>query len=263
MDLFSNPMLLILLAVVALAMFGGGSFNVTEILMVLLRALKLIPEAPDPASKQVYSRYAEKAWSALRGGDLDRAKMLLDNGVQQVEGLLSAEELPAPTGIMDTIKEWLKSPMFLILLAVGAFMIFGGMDGCKKSQAEPPAQTAPIDAAPAIWHGDAMSATPAGHYEDVMRAYQSQQAAQIAPLEPADIPPALPADWVDPAGCDQSDGKQGNYAPCQPCYTSHQSHQSFAFWQRGPLRRGVAAIARVRPLRRVARAVGWVFCRRR
>lgn len=272
MDLFSNPMLLILLAVVALAMFGGGSFNVTEILMVLLRALKLIPESPAPASKQVYARYADKAWSALRGGDLERAKLLLENGVQQVEGLLSAEELPQPQGIMDTIKEWLKSPMFLILLAGGAFLIFGGMDGCKKSEAEQPPQAAAIETEPAMWDGDAIAVAPSSHYGDVMRAYQAQQARQLPAAEPADIPPALPADWTAPAvvqlaAC-RSDGdkaKQGNDL-CQPCTTSHQSlvlHQSPTFWQRGPLRRGVAAIARARPLRRVARAVGWVFCRRR
>jgi hypothetical protein len=128
------------LAVVALAMFGGGSFNVSELLLMLLKQLKLIPQSPGPASQQVFEGYAAKAWDALQAGQTEKAKMLMEDGLSQVQEQLREEDTVAPQGIVDQLKEWMKSPIFLIVLAVGGFLLFSQFGGCPKPAPAPQAE---------------------------------------------------------------------------------------------------------------------------
>lgn len=127
--LLANPTLLIVLAVVVMTMFTGGGTATTELLLTLLRALKLIP-GPDPqGSQQVYQGYMDKAWDALQSGKPETAKQLMQTAAEQAETMLSAESEIVPKGALDKLTEVLKSPLVLIVLAVVAMMIFGG-GGC-------------------------------------------------------------------------------------------------------------------------------------
>lgn len=150
-SLFSNPTLLILLAVVALSMFGGGSLNLTELIMSLLQSLKLVPQPKGKASEQVFRGYTRKAWETLQAGNLEGTKDLLLAGMQATEAEIASETAIAPQGIMDTVKEWMKSPIFLIAIAVGAFLIFGGGSSCKKTDPTPAPQEQEVDAEPASY----------------------------------------------------------------------------------------------------------------
>lgn len=185
---------------------------------------------------------------------------------------------PAPTangqygGILDTIKGLLSNPMVLIAIMIGVAIMTGGLGGCgaggcKMPAAETPAPT-PLSLTPTIWHGDPPSTEyrspitvpyTGSHYADVQRLHliQSGQIETVpAPwsldVEPADLPPELPPQIpaCPLAGCNRSP------------ITYHRSPGTF--WDRGPIRRFVASrpLRRLAPLRRVGRAIRWVFCGR-
>jgi hypothetical protein len=134
-SLLSNPTLLIALAIGAFLLLGGGGkgggLNVTDLLLTLLRSMKLIPEPTPPASEQIWRGYVQRAWDKMRGGNLADARTLLDAAVQESESQLATETAIVPAALKDTLGEWLKSPIFLIAIAVGAFLIFGG-GSCKQ-----------------------------------------------------------------------------------------------------------------------------------
>jgi len=246
-SLFSNPTLLILLAVVALSMFGGGSLNLTELIMSLLQSLKLIPQPQGKASEQVYRGYTRKAWETLRSGNLDGTKDLLLAGMQATEAEIAKETAIQPAGIGDTIKEWLKSPIFLIAIAVGAFLIFGG-GSCKKTDPAPQDQES-IDVTPTGWSGqirpavwrqvDGSDATY-GNYDSQQSHDSHSQPLQITPVScPCDAPPAA---WWS-AGPVRRVASAPLRAPVRIMQEAR------------PVRRVGAMLARVRPLR-------WLFGRR-
>lgn len=262
--LLSNPALLILLAVVALAVFSGGSFNPTDWLLRLLRSLKLVPEAKPQASTQIYRAYSDRAFGALRAGDAARAKTLAEMGIQEAEEAFTQETAIGPQGTADTVFEWLRSPLVLIIIAVGVFLACGGMDGCAKKtpdnpQPQPQAEQVGEEITPAVWHGNGpiqIQPVSDSHYGRVMRAYQAQQhvirVADVADV--ADVAPALPPEKTTNGGstCTQADGSCLTAGPTGRAKSAvaDDPRRRIRFWQRGPLRRACAALVRARPFAR-------------
>jgi len=244
-SLFSNPALLILLAVVALAMFGGGSFNVTELILSLLRSLKLIPQPQGKASEQLYRGYTRKAWETLRSGDVEGTKNLLLAGMQATEAEMNKETAIQPTGIGDQIKEWLKSPIFLIAIAVGAFLIFGG-GSCKKTEPKPQGEET-LDVTPASWSA---SIRPA-----VWRMGDTDQAPIDDRLQ--DESPFPDRAAITPVGwCTDGPVRAVVTAPVRaPVRLIREVRPLRLIREVRPVRRAGAALTRVRPLR-------WLFGRR-
>lgn len=248
-SLFSNPTLLILLAVVALAMFGGGSFNLTELIMSLLQSLKLIPQPQGKASEQVFRGYTRKAWDTLRSGDLETTKNLLLAGMQATEEEIAKETAIQPAGIGDTIKEWMKSPIFLIAIAVGAFLIFGGGSSCKKTDPAPQDQET-IDVTPASWSGQIRPAVWTGDGSDATYGNHASQASHDSHSDALQITPvSCPCNAATPAAAWWSAG------PVRRVASAPLRAPLRILQEARPVRRVGAAVLRVRPLR-------WLFGRR-
>lgn len=247
-SLFSNPTLLILLAVVALSMFGGGSLNLTELIMSLLQSLKLVPQPKGKASEQVYRGYTRKAWQTLQAGDLESTKDLLLAGMQATKSEIAAEQAIAPQGIGDTIKEWMKSPIFLIAIAVGAFLIFGGGSSCKKTPTPAPQADEAIDVTPASWSGQIRPAVWRVDGSDATYGNYDSQASHDSHSQPANHPVSCSCDAATPAAW-------WSAGPVRRVASAPLRAPVRILQEARPVRRVGAALARVRPLR-------WLFGRR-
>jgi len=249
-DLFSNPMMLIVLAIGALLLFGGGnggSLNLTELILSLLRSLKLIPQPQAAASEQVFQGFMRRAWERLRAGDIAQARSLMDEALQQSETYLSQEQAIVPAGLSTILSQWMKSPIFLIAIAVGAFLIFGG-GSCKKPAPQPQGMSDVSDVSDRSDRSDRSDSSPRVtlcSYD--LRPARLTEPVYRVPTEPADLPPALPADW--------------QHVACP--LDGPPAAAEVGWWTDGPVRRVASApvrvIVRARPLRRLAR----VFCFRR
>jgi len=132
MDIFSNPTLLIVLAVVALMMFSGGGsgLNLTDMLLALLRALKLIPPVDPPESRQLFDGYTSKAWELLAAGYHDEAQSELESALAAASDRLAAEQTIEPKSIVDKLKEFMKSPIIWVVIAAVVFLVMGQSGGC-------------------------------------------------------------------------------------------------------------------------------------
>lgn len=242
-DLFSNPTMLIVLALGAVLLLGGGggSLNLTELILSLLRGLKLIPAPQAPPSEQVYRGYVQRAWSKLRDGDVEQSRALLEAAAQEAEQHLVQEQAIAPAGIMTIFQDWLKSPIFLIAIAVGAFLIFGG-GSCKKQDPQPQ-ETASVaaNALTLVSHETAQPYT-GSHYFDVQRLHMLQASDMSDPSDPCLVTQV--GFWTNgPVRRVASAPARVAAAPVR------------AVAQAQPIRRAAKAVAQIRPLQRVASAV--------
>lgn len=278
--LFSNPTMLIILALGAALLLGGGggALNPTELILSLLRGLKLIPQAQSPPSEQVYQGYVRRAWQKLREGQLEQSRSLLDAAIQESEQRLSEEQAVAPAGISTILQEWLKSPIFLIAIAVGAFLIFGG-GSCKQQDPQP--QAPAVDVTPIRYEtGETVEPYSGSHYADVQRLHLLQSGydpASVPAIVPADHAPALPPEFdygpwtvqtsldADQAAC-LTDGPVCSRIAAAPVRVATAPVRAIvrkqplrrvasAVHERRPLRRSVAALGQLQPLRRVAAAL--------
>jgi hypothetical protein len=238
LSLFSNPMML---AIIALILFGGqiklGDKTLLQFILDLLGGLF----KPVPVSQPTSGQY---------GGP-----------------------------VIDMVKGLFSNPMVLIALVVGLMMVTGGggcggLGGCK-APASPATPPDPLTVTPTSFE------TPytGSHYADVQRLHL-QQSGQVPIVwcggtpqdvtpwrfDAADFPPMLdPADYQQPvtaAACSAA----GCSRPAAQRVVYRDATAQYGFWQRGPVRRLVAAgpvrrLMAVRPLRRLARGVGWLFRR--
>lgn len=278
-SLFSNPTVLIILAVMAMMLFGGGTTNITELLLTLLRSLKLIPDTTPKVSEQLYSKYSKKSWHLLQAGRAEEAKALLDKGLAETKQAVEQEDLIAPQGIMDTIQEWLKSPMFLIILVVGAFILFGGMgNGCKQPTPAPQESETAIEAEPASMSAAVSSGllkfaiwNPAGEGGD-SPAFRDPTEYGVEVVRDSDLVeraektadawwlPDFRWLWSQETGNESAVCRCGGDRDRAACTGVAEAETTLCAWRGRPLRRIVSAPVRawkvVRPLRRVGSVLG-------
>jgi len=134
-----NWTILIVVGLVLFAVMSGGS-GATDLILQLLRAMKIIPQPDPPKSEQIFAGHTRKAWRAAKAGNLEGAKTILQAGVQATEAAIEEEEVVQPKGIMDKLTELMKSPLVWIVLGVGLLLMTGNLGGgCAPKPAPTPA----------------------------------------------------------------------------------------------------------------------------
>lgn len=120
-----NTVILLGVAILVILYFMKDSEG-ESLLIKVLRMIKLVPEKPEPAEKQVFDGYIDLAYESLKE-DPEKAKELAVKAVEESSKyVIKDDEEIKPKQL--TTNDWLKSPAVAVAIILGALLLLSQCD---------------------------------------------------------------------------------------------------------------------------------------
>ena len=120
-----NTVILLGIAILVVLYFMKDSEG-ESVLVKILRYVKLLPEKPEPAEKQVFDGYIDLAYESLKD-DPEKAKELAVKAVEESSKyVVKDDEEIKPKQL--TANDWLKSPAVAVAIILGALLLLSQCD---------------------------------------------------------------------------------------------------------------------------------------